>query len=367
MNLEKLGFSNWFQDKTDPEKLNEYQVARVITVNKDSYMITNGKNDVLAELTGKMMFSAESPLDFPTVGDWVFTQYFDNDTFAVIHEILPRKSVLKRKTSGKKIEYQLIAANIDTALIMQSLDFNYNIRRLERYMVMANESSIRPVVLLSKSDLLSSAETEEKITEIHKVMPDVQVTAFSNIDNSGLNRVKELLDPGETFCLLGSSGVGKTTLLNNLLDETSFETSFETLFETRAVREKDGKGRHTTTRRELIILKNGSLIIDTPGMRELGNIGVQSGLNETFDEIAALSGQCSYNDCSHTQEHGCAVLDAVENGTISGERYQSYIKINKESAYNEMSYLEKRNKDKQFGKMCKSVMKHKKESAKTAF
>ncbi|MCP4104925.1 MAG: ribosome small subunit-dependent GTPase A [Desulfobacteraceae bacterium] len=357
MKLEKLGFSNWFQDKTDPEKLNEYQLARVVAVNKDSYMITNGKNDVLAEVTGKLMFGAESPLDFPTVGDWVFTQFFDNDTFAVIHEILPRKSVLKRKTSGKKIEHQLIGANIDTALIMQSLDFNYNIRRLERYMVMANQSSIRPVVLLSKSDLLSADEIEEKISEIHKVMPDVRVAHFSNISNSGLNRVKELLVSGETFCLLGSSGVGKTTLLNNLLDETEFET----LFETRAVREKDGKGRHTTTRRELIILKNGSLIIDTPGMRELGNIGVNSGLNETFDEIAALLGRCRYNDCSHTQEHGCALLAAVKDGIISEERYQSYIKISKESAYNEMSYLEKRNKDKQFGKMIKSVMKYKKE------
>jgi len=350
MKLEELGFSHWFKSKIDPTKLIEYQIARIVTVNKDSYLIRNRKKDVFAEVTGKFKFDADLPLDYPTVGDWVYAKYFNQDSFAVISEIFPRKTILKRKTSGKKIEFQLIAANIETAFIIQSLDYNYNLRRLERYLAMINESNIRPIVLLSKNDLLSPLNVEEKISEIHTIMPDLQIMAFSNITNSGLSKIEELLIPGETFCLLGSSGVGKTSLLNNLLTEAQFET--------RAIREKDGKGRHTTARRHLNILKNGAMLIDTPGMRELGNIGLESGIDNTFDEISELSRQCHFNNCSHTQENGCAVLSALKEGTISRERYENYIKMNKESAYHEKSYYEKRRKDKQFGKMIKSVKKH---------
>jgi len=352
MKIEKLGFNKWFFDKIDSTKLIDHQIARVITVNKDSYTIDNGKGEVSAEVTGKLMFSADSPLDYPATGDWVIAQYFDNDSFAIISEIVPRKSVLKRKTSGKKIEFQLIATNIDTGLIVQSLDNNYNLRRLERYLVMISESDIQPVVLLSKSDLLHVNEIDKKIAEIHTLIPDIRVVPFSNEDNTGLELVKELLVPWKTYCLLGSSGVGKTTLINNLLDEVRLKTH--------SVREKDGKGRHITTRRQLISLKDGAMIIDTPGMRELGNFAVDVGIYSTFDEIAELSNQCRYNDCSHTQEQGCAVLSALKDGIILQERYQSFVRLNKESAFYEMSYLEKKRKDKKFGKFVKSVMKNKK-------
>ena len=164
--------------------------------------------------------------------------------------------------------------------------------------------------------------------------------------------MKDLLNPGRTYCLLGSSGVGKTTLLNNLIGES--------IFTTKTVREKDGKGRHATTYRQLIKLDGGAMVVDTPGMRELGNFAVETGLDETFAEITELSRNCQYNDCTHVTEKGCAVLNAVEEGKLSEKRYQNYIKMNKESLFNEMSYLEKRQKDKQFGKMCKTIMKHKK-------
>ena len=282
----------------------------------------------------------------------MIAQYYDKNSFAIISEIVPRKSVLKRKTSGKKIEVQLIATNIDTGLIVQSLDTNYNLRRLERYLVMINESDIEPVILLSKSDLLPVGEIDKKVTEIHALVPGIQVVPFSNEDNTSLKIVKELLVPWKTYCLLGSSGVGKTTLVNNLSDEVRLKTH--------SVRKKDGKGRHITTRRQLISLKNGAMIIDTPGMRELGNFAVDTGIHSTFDEIADLSKQCLYNDCSHTQEQGCSILDALKNGIISQERYQNFVKLNKESAFYKMSFLEKKRKDKKFGKFVKTVMKNKK-------
>ena len=352
MKIEQLGFNKWFFDEIDPTKLIDHQIARVITVNKDSYTIDNGKGEVSAEITGKLLFSADSPLDYPATGDWVFAKYFDNDSFAIISEIVPRKSILKRKTSGKKIEFQLIATNIDTGLIVQSLDNNYNLRRLERYLVMIIQSNIQPVVLLSKSDLLPVGEIDKKVDEIHALYPDIRVLPFSNEDNTNLKHVKELLVPKKTYCLLGSSGVGKTTLINNLLDGMRLKTH--------SVREKDGKGRHITTRRQLIKLKNGAMIIDTPGMRELGNFAVDTGIYVTFDEITELSNQCRYNDCSHTQEQGCSILAALKDGIISQERYQNFIKLNKESAFYEMSYLEKKRKDKKFGKFVKSVLKEKK-------
>jgi len=214
------------------------------------------------------------------------------------------------------------------------------------------QSNIQPILLLSKSDLLPVSEINKKVDEIHALYPDIRVFPFSNEDSTNLKHVKELLVPKKTYCLLGSSGVGKTTLINNLLDGMRLKTH--------SVREKDGKGRHITTRRQLIKLKNGAMIIDTPGMRELGIFAVDTGIYGTFDEITELSNQCRYNDCSHTQEQGCSILAALKDGIISQERYQNFIKLNKESAFYEMSYLEKKRKDKKFGKFVKSVLKEKK-------
>jgi ribosome biogenesis GTPase len=348
--IERMGFNDWFKDKIEPPASIDMQIARVIAVNKNSYIVSNGTNDIYAELTGKFLYNSGSSLDLPTVGDWVYAQLFDDDTFAVIHEIFPRKSLLKRKTPGNKIDYQLIGANIDNAIVMQALDFNYNIRRLERYLVMINESNITPVILLSKSDLISTDEIERKKNDIQNLVPGIRIEAFSNNNRSDIENIKALITPLKTFCLLGSSGVGKTTLLNNLIDQE--------LYKTQPIREKDGRGKHTTTRRELIVLENGAMIIDSPGMRELGVVSVDAGLDETFNEIAELAGQCRYADCTHTTETGCAVLKAVEDEVIPKERYQNYIKMYKESLYNEMSYVEKRQKDKTFGKFMHTYKKN---------
>ncbi len=350
-NIEKMGFNSWFLEHFS-EEADGFEIARVVAVHKDRFTISDGEQDILAELVGKMLYSAESPLDFPTVGDWVATNYYDDRTFSIIHDILPRKSILKRKIPGKKIDFQLIAANIDVAFIVQSLDDNFNLRRLERYLVMVNEGNIKPVMLLSKSDLLSSEQIADKMDQIKVIMPDLPVLQFSNVNKSGLKDVKDLLKNRQTFCLLGSSGVGKTTLLNNLIGES--------VFETKTVREKDSKGRHATTRRQLIILDNGAMVVDTPGMRELGNFSVQQGLGETFNEIEVLTQNCQFRDCRHLDESGCAVLNAVSEGHLSEKRYRNYIRMSKEAAYNDMSYYEKRMKDRKLGKFYRSVMRHKK-------
>lgn len=348
MNRKNLESEEWFRGKIDLSKLKDFQIARVTGVHKNSYTLRNQTNEVFAEMTGNLTYGAESPLDYPTVGDWVYAQFFNQNTLAIINEVIPRKTVLKRKMPGKKISYQLIAANVDSAFIIQSLDWDFNIRRLERYLAIIKEGGIQPIVLLSKSDLLSDKAIDEKISNILTIMPDIKVIAFSNLNQHNLKQVKESFIPGKTYCLLGSSGVGKTTLLNQLIGNNSFKTQ--------NVR-KDGKGKHTTTNRQLIDLANGAIIIDTPGMREIGLIGSQTGIDNTFEDILSLSKHCRFNDCTHTKEKGCAVLAALNDGTLSRERYQNYIKVKKESAYYEMSYLEKRKKDKRFGKFCKSVMK----------
>jgi len=349
MKINNLGFTEQLE-KEWQDKNPSFTPARVLTVNKNNYLIKSESSETLAELSGKMFYSIDSNSDLPAVGDWVLTQSFDEDSVSIIHEVLSRKSILKRKTSGKNIDFQVIAANIDTAFIIQADDFN--LRRLERYLVMAKESKIEPVILLSKSDLFEKDEIEKRVEAIKIVDQNISVIPFSNTTGDDFEKIVNMIEPYKTYCLLGSSGVGKTTLLNKLIGNEEFAVN--------DVREKDRKGKHTTTRRQLTILENGGMIIDTPGMRELGNFDVESGIADTFDEIIELASKCLFVDCTHTHEKGCAVLNAIEEGSLDQGRYNNFIKMKKESDHYSRSYQEKRERDKEFGKMCKEVMKYKK-------
>jgi len=346
--LEKIGYSDWFKSRVDDEKGAAHGIARIVSVHKDSYTVTKGEEDIFAELSGNLLYFSESASELPTTGDWVYTDFYDDDTHAVICGVFPRKTLLKRKTAGKSVDFQLIAANIDVAFIIQSLNDNFSLRRLERYLVMVNESGIEPVILLSKCDLIPKEMINEIKEKVLGIAPLTTVMEFSNLSQENIDSIASSLKSGSSYCLLGSSGVGKTTLLNSIIGSDTYETQ--------PVSKIQSKGRHTTTNRQLVRLESGAMIIDTPGMRELGSMAVEDGLDETFSEILELSQSCRFSNCSHANEKGCAILAAIKAGDLSEQRYQNYLKIKKESEYNQMSYLEKRNKDKQFGKMIKSTM-----------
>jgi len=323
----------------------DQHIARVSAVYKDTFSVVGEFGTVPAEVTGKLAYMTSSHLDFPVVGDQVNVRYLDQNTFAIIVSIHPRNSLLKRKTAGKKSEYQAIAANIDTGFIVQALDHDFNINRLERYLVMLHECSIAPIILLSKADLVSHDTIASKTEALSERVHAIPIIVFSNSSKLGCEKIKHSLQANKTYCLLGSSGVGKTTLLNYLLDEERFAVQ--------TVSKKEGKGKHTTSNRQLIQLSNQAFIIDTPGMRELGQIEVQEGLCTTFEDIVALSALCKYDDCTHTIEQGCGVQGALMENQLSIDHYKNYLKLKKESAYHQMSYLEKKAKNKTLSKLVK--------------
>jgi ribosome biogenesis GTPase len=348
MTLEEFGYNAWFSEQVDPKTEAGLKVARVTAVHKGESEVSDGEQTRPAKMTGRMRHRAKSKLDYPTVGDWVLVKNFDSEDFGRIERVLQRQSELKRKTAGRTTRHQLIAANIDTAFIMQTVGPGYNLPRLERYLVMVNESGIEPVVLLSKSDLLTHSQLADKLAEVQERMPGIRLYAFSNVDQKGLDEVMALFEPGRTYCVIGTSGVGKTSLLNNLLGEEDF------LF-TLPVRDKDGKGLHSTTWRELITLQNGAHVVDTPGMRELGNMDVNEGIGETFDDILELAERCKFGDCAHVNTMGCAVTAAVERGELSEARYNNYVRLMKEAAFHEQAALEKRDQDKKLSRFYRSV------------
>jgi len=352
MKLSDLGFDQWFDEHISELHQVGRGIARISAVDRGSYLIRNETREVPAELAGKFSYQIESSVDLPCVGDWVTVQYHNDDTEAIIHGVFPRKTFLRRKTAGKNIDLQMIAANIDSAFIVQSCHFDFNPRRMDRYLVMAADGKVEPIVILTKTDLISHDELEQKLAITKLTAITARVLALSNISGVGFDEFQKMLVPGRTYCLLGSSGVGKTTLINRLIGQDAFDT--------KAV-SGTGEGTHTTARRQLIVLSQGAMLIDTPGMRELGLLGVSDGFNQGFEDILLLSQSCRFVNCSHKHESGCAVRAAVKTGELSEDRYSSYIKLKKESEYYEMSYPDKRKKDKAFGRFIKSAKKHMKD------
>jgi len=343
-----MGFDQWFQSHASGFHPEGRDIARISAVDRGSYLIRNQTKEVPAELAGKFYFQVESPIDLPCVGDWVTVQYHSNDAAAIIHEVFPRKTFLRRKSAGEMVDFQMIAANIDFAFIVQSCHFDFNVRRMDRYMVMAADGGVEPIVVLTKTDLIPPEELEQKLAAITSSSTTARVLTLSNITGIGFDEFQQVLISGRTYCLLGSSGVGKTTLLNRLIGQDAFDT--------KAV-SGTGEGIHTTSRRQLIVLNQGSMLIDTPGMRELGLLGVNEGINQGFEDIVQLSLNCRYPNCGHTQEPGCAVRAAVTSGALIEDRYSSYIKLKNESEYHELSYIDKRKKDRAFGRFIKSAKK----------
>lgn len=346
--LNKFGWDEWFDAKAQENGLAEQHLARVVAVDRDQLLVIDESGEFRAKLAGRFLYLTGQPTDFPCVGDWVCLQYSSSDMFGIVHDVMPRKSFLRRKAAGAAIDYQMIAANIDVALIVQSCHFDFNINRLERYLVMVRDGHVQPVILLTKTDLVSP-ETLRQLTEkISSAGITTEIITLSNVTGDGVDKVREILQPGKTYCLLGSSGVGKSTLINQLIGRHLLETK---------VVSGTGEGRHTTVRRELIILNNGAMLIDNPGMREFGILGAEEGMGDSFADIYELASKCRYNDCSHANEAGCAVLSAIEAGSLQPAHYQNFIKLRSEAEFHDLSYLEKRRKDKAFGRYLKSAKK----------
>lgn len=323
--------------------------ARVISQEKGIYRIQSGTDVKSASVSGKYRYEAVMVSDYPAVGDYVIAEWQEGDDNAIITRLVPRKSCFIRKAAGKGSREQVVAANIDTVLICMSLNQNFNIRRLERYLSVTYDSGAAPVVVLTKADLCP--DTESKIAEVQNAAIGVDAIAVSSLDGD-FAAVMPYILPGRTIAFLGSSGVGKSTLINRLTGREDIATG-ET--------GDNDKGRHTTTHRELITLSNGAFVIDTPGMRELGMWDSGSGIDTAFADIEELSRSCKYADCTHTAEPGCAVLRALEEGMLDAARLASYRKLKTENNYvaDNSRYLEaKRAKFKEIAKINKSGKKN---------
>ncbi len=337
MELIELGLESWFQNHASELCEPGQRIARVMVVDRGQYIVRGEQGEIPAKATRKFMVSKNSPVDRPCVGDWVCMDYQDSQQYASIHTVLPRKSFLRRKSAGKSTKLQMIAANIDMVFIVQSCHYDFNVSRLERYLVMANEGHVETLLVLTKTDLVTADVLEQLISEIRAVGISIRIIAISNATGAGLNQFKEVLSFGKTYCLVGSSGVGKSTLINRLTGHDALKT--------RTV-SNSGEGRHTTVRRQLIVLEQGAMLIDTPGMREVGILGVSEDIDNNFDDIRELSLSCRFTNCSHTKEPGCAVLQAIEGGSLLQEHYHNYIKIKTESEAQQTSYTNKRKKGK---------------------
>jgi ribosome biogenesis GTPase len=348
MKIEELGYNNTLEKYRKNQNLESFEVGRVILEHKERYVVKTYDNEYDSELIGNLRFTAESRYDFPAVGDWVAFSSYDANK-ALIHAIYPRKSIIERQAIGTSGQVQIIATNVDFGLIVQAVDRDFNLNRLERYLTICNDSKITPIIVLSKIDLINESDLNLIIAQINQRIKDIPILSISNQSVEKHQELETLIEKGKTYCLLGSSGVGKSTLLNRL--------SGKLLMKTREISSSVNKGKHTTSHRELVVLENGGIIIDNPGMRAVGITNTTEGLEITFESILDYSKDCRFNDCTHIHEKGCAILKAVENGEIDEEAYINFQKMEKEKIHFESNQIDRKKKDKNLGKMIKNIQK----------
>ena len=348
MTLTDLGLTDEITSFIINNNLSGFALGRVTKEHRERYIVSTGENEYDAEITGNLRFSADSRVDFPSVGDWVTMIIYDPD-LAIIHKVLPRKSILERQTVGKFGEKQLISTNIDVAFIIQSINNNFNVNRLERYLTICYSANIEPILVISKIDLATENDILDAGRKLEIRDKNVKYILLSNLTQKGLDQILAVIQKGKTYCVVGSSGVGKSSLINNLLKKEILKTG--------QISQSTNKGRHISDHRELFVLENGGIIIDTPGMKELGMTDNIEGIKTTFQDLFDLSLQCKFTDCKHIDETGCAVIEALNNGTIDKDSLDNFIKIQSEQQRFRNTIMEKRKKDKAFGKMVKNYKK----------
>jgi ribosome biogenesis GTPase / thiamine phosphate phosphatase len=317
--LQDLGWDPYFEAQFEPYAHDDLIPARVAVQHRGAYVVLTQAGEVPAELSGRLRHEASALAELPAPGDWVAVKPIANESKVVIQAVLTRRSKFSRNVAGFETEEQVLAANVDTLFLINALDIGPNVRRIERYLTLAWESGAVPVVVLSKADLCDDVQSERERVETIAVGVDIHVT--STVTGEGMDELLAYLQNGRTVAALGSSGAGKSTLINYLIGEERMATQ-----EIRS----DGKGRHTTSHRELILSPTGGLILDTPGMRELQLWDADEGIDQAFQDIASLATECKFRDCSHEGEPGCAVLGAVKSGSLPPERLSSYRKLQRE-------------------------------------
>ena len=325
-------------------------IGRVAKQHKDRYQVLTPQGIFDAEITGNLRFTANSKADFPAVGDWVEMSEFDD--FYIIHRIQERSSLLQRQAVQQAGESQPIAANIDVAFITQAADRDFNLKRLDRYVAISHAAKIEPAIILNKIDLVGEAEIAEKIAAIQARFAQLSIFPISVKQKIGIEKLRQSLESGKTYCLIGSSGVGKSSLLNELLGKAYMDTG--------SVSDAHHKGKHTTTHRELTVLDKDIYFIDTPGMRELGITDEAEGLEHTFQQIYELAENCKFADCQHQNEPGCAIRQAIKNGELDRSLFKSFGKLSREAEHFSASKAEKRRKGREQGKMYKKIIAQKK-------